>query len=165
MACHCINTHQAIQEYRLTVALHSHKHSYPHWERYQSLSFCASYFPPLSSEKFTQLGNYILQMASPLGEWANVTRGKYYCRTDLCLKVFQASVFCDPPEILTSSWKIWPVAGHTDFTLEGKGCKPMALPVASQPTVHCRWHLVAALITQSNPSLALCTALGVGCVF
>lgn len=100
-----------------------------------------------------------------LRERANVTRGKYYCRTDLCLKVFQASVFCDPPEILTSSWKIWPVAGHTDFTLEGKGCKPMALPVASQPTVHCRWHLVAALITQSNPSLALCTALGVGCVF
>lgn len=96
MACHCINTHQAIQEYRLTVALHSHKHSYPHWERYQSLSFCASYFPPLSSEKFTQLGNYILQMASPLGEWANVTRGKYYCRTDLCLKVFPVSVFCDP---------------------------------------------------------------------
>jgi len=39
------------------------------------------------SHKFTQLGNYILQMAASRGERAKVTGGKYYCSTDLCLKV------------------------------------------------------------------------------
>lgn len=51
------------------------------------------------SHKFTQLGNYILQMAASRGERANVTGGKYYCSADLRLKVLRVSVFwesCSP---------------------------------------------------------------------
>lgn len=51
------------------------------------------------SHKFTQLGNYILQMAASWGERPNVTGGKYYCSADLCLKVLWVSVLwesCSP---------------------------------------------------------------------
>lgn len=67
--------------------------------------------------QFTQLGNYILQMAASQGEGAKVTGGKYYCSTDLCLKVFWVSVLRPWPRRTSSASSKSPLtSAHTMMT-------------------------------------------------
>lgn len=80
-----------------------------------SVCVCVCVSPALT--QFTQLGNYILQMAASQREGAKVTGGKYYCSTDLCLKVFWVSVLQPWPRRTSSASSKSPLtSAHTMMT-------------------------------------------------
>lgn len=97
MACHThMNAHTSQINSQHTMSLLKCKHSYSHRHNIsEAFCICVCVSRSSLSEVYSAWGLHLTDGCYAKGNGPNVTRGKYYCRADLCLKVLPVSFLCE----------------------------------------------------------------------